>query len=226
MLIAGIDEAGRGPLIGSLFIAGVLIEKDYEEKLKAIGVKDSKLLTEPQRERIRNEMMPLIKKFKLIEVSPEEIDDAVEPKDPKMKKAFNLNWLEADKTIEILAELKPEVAYVDCPSTNTKAYTFYLQKGLAEKGINKIKLVVEHKADVNYPCSSAASIIAKVAREDHIIKLKKQIGINFGSGYPSDPITQQFLAKSWSKHPYMFRKSWSSYKKVAEAKKQRSLGDF
>lgn len=222
MLIAGVDEAGRGPAIGSLFIAGVLIDKDDDDELRKVGVKDSKLLTEPQRERIKKDMMPLIKKFKLIEVPAKEIDEAVE------SKTSNLNWLEADKTIEILAYLKPEQAYIDCPSNNIKAYRSYLEKGLAKKGIPKaqIKLIVEHKADETYASASAASIIAKVAREEFVASKKKELSVDFGSGYPSDPRTQDFLAKNWQSYPGLFRKSWACYKKIAQAKEQTKLGEY
>ncbi|MDO8510562.1 MAG: ribonuclease HII, partial [Nanoarchaeota archaeon] len=87
-------------------------------------------------------------------------------------------------------------------------------------------LIVEHKADVNYLPAAAASIVAKVIRDRHIEHLKKEIGIDFGSGYMSDPKTQDFLKKYYKKHPDLFRKSWQSYKNVENAAKQKKLGEF
>ncbi|MBT4823896.1 ribonuclease HII [Candidatus Woesearchaeota archaeon] len=220
MLIAGIDEAGRGPLIGPMVMVGVSIKDVDEALLKKVGVKDSKLLSQRQREEIYEQIEKLAKDYKIIKVEAKEVDEVLEGT------KSNLNWLEADKTIEILAKLKPDKAYVDCPSINEKAYEEYLRKGLEKKGLKKMELVVEHKADVNYPVASAASIIAKVVREQEIEKIKIKINKNFGSGYPSDPYTQRFLEKYWDKFPEIFRRSWSSYKKLVEKKKQKSLGEF
>jgi len=215
-MIVGIDEAGRGPVIGPLVICGVLIDEKDEIKLKNIGVKDSKLLSPKQREELFEKVKSAVKKYEILIIQPENIDAAVESQE------LNLNWLEAEVSAQIINKLKPEKAILDCPSTNTKAYSDYLRKKI---NID-IEIVAEHKADVNYPVVSAASILAKVTRDSEIEKIKKKIGVNLGSGYPSDEITQNFLKKNWDKYPEIFRKSWSTYKKVAEAKDQRALGDF
>ena len=156
MKVLGIDEAGRGPVIGPLIIAGVMISDGKEAMLGA--VKDSKLLAHKKRVEL-NELIQKNSVFKIIEVSPKEIDEALNPEN----KLMNLNWLEAHKQAEIINELKPDAVVIDCPSPNCKAYETYLKKLLETK---KIKLIIEHKADVNYPVCSAASIIAKVRREE------------------------------------------------------------
>jgi ribonuclease HII len=117
----------------------------------------------------------------------------------------------------------PDKAVLDCPSPNIRAYKEYVKKQLDDK---KIKIIAEHKADVKYPVVSAASILAKVTRDREIEKLKKKIGMNFGSGYPSDAITKGFLKKHYKDFPDIFRKTWASYKKVAGDKKQKNLGEF
>jgi ribonuclease HII len=91
-----------------------------------------------------------------------------------------------------------------------------------------MEIICEHKADLNHLVVGAASILAKVTRDREIEKLKKSIGINFGSGYPSDPLTQDFLRKNYSKYPDIFRKEWASYKEAANIsiKKQKSLSDY
>lgn len=167
-----------------------------------------------QRENIAKELKKFVK-YKAIKVSPKEIDEAVDGK-------LNLNWLEADNTIKILNELKPNKAYIDCPSNNIQAYKNYLQKKLKQD----IELYVGHKMDsINLVCS-AASVIAKVTRDQEIENIKKKIKIDFNSGYPSDPKTQEFLKKHHKDYPDIVRKSWASYKKLLDNKKQKKIGEF
>ena len=115
MIICGIDEAGRGPLIGPMVMAGVLIEEKDEAKFRAIGARDSKLLTPNQREDLFEKVKNISKKYKILVINADEIDDAVNGKDN-----LNLNWLEANGTAKILNELKPEKAIIDSPSPNIK----------------------------------------------------------------------------------------------------------
>lgn len=213
MLICGIDEAGRGPVIGPMVMCGVLIEKEDEARLSEIGVKDSKLLSPMQREDMVESIKKAAKDFSIVIVSPKEIDAAVESENT------NLNWLEADRQAEIIDELKPDVAYIDCPSTNEEDYADYLRGKLKHKDV---KLVVEHKADFNYPVVSAASIIAKVTRDGEIEKLKRKFKVDFGSGYPADPFTKQFLEKNYNNYDF-FRKSWASWKNAAHKQSQTKL---
>ena len=215
VLIAGLDEAGRGPVIGPLVMAGVLVKEEKLENLKNIGVKDSKLLSPLKRERLYDQIIDIAEDHVIIIVPPKEIDNALNSDD------MNLNWLEAVKSAEIINKLKPSKAVVDCPSNNIQAYSNYLKKRLTVK----CDLVVEHKADLNYVESGAASILAKVTRDNEIEKLKKQCRIDFGSGYPSDPKTVKFLKENYDKYNF-FRKSWASYKNDIDGKKQKGLDDY
>ena len=216
-MIAGVEEAGRGPVIGPMVMCGVLVDEKDEIKLKSIGAKDSKLLTPKTREILFDQIKSMVAKYEVVIISAQEIDDALN--DPNL----NLNKLEAITSAKILDKLKPEKALLDCPSNNTSAYAEYLRGHLENK---KLNIVSEHKADVKYTVVSAASIIAKVTRDREIEKLKQQIGIDFGSGYPSDEKTQLFLKKNWDKFPKLFRRTWASYKNVAKAKQQMKLGEF
>ena len=216
-LILGVDEAGKGPVIGSLFICGAMFDEKYLPKLKEIGVKDSKLLTHKKRIKLAKEINKIAKKFKIIQIKPEEIDHAV-----NKEEGLNLNWLEAHKTAEIINELKPDKAIIDCPSPNIKKYKEYLLNLLNNK---EIELIVEHKADVNHISCSAASIIAKCAREEEIKNIKKKYG-DIGSGYPSDPLTQRFVKENFDKYSEIFRKSWMTFKNHEKAKKQKKLDEF
>jgi len=216
MLICGIDEAGRGPVIGPLVTAGVLIEEKDQDKLKALGVKDSKLLTPEQREVLFKKIIAVVKDYTIKIIQPFQIDAALNDPDS------NLNWLEADTMAGITNELKPDKVIVDCPSNNIKSFTDYLKK----KVKTKTEIIAEHKADFKYPVVSAASILAKVTRDGEIEKIKHKIKEDIGSGYPADPTTQEFLKKNYKKHPDIFRKTWASYLRLTETKKQKSLKDF
>lgn len=218
MIIAGIEEAGRGPVIGPMVMCGVTIDSSNEEKLRAIGVKDSKLLSPRQREALVERIIGMTLSHHIVVLSPQEVDAAV------TSKAMNLNWLEAEISARILTLLKPEKAILDCPSNNIKAYEMEVRRRL---GGVPMQIIAEHKADVNYPIVSASSILAKVRRDEEIEKIKKIIGIDFGSGYPADPRTSHFLRQYWNKYPYIFRHSWSSYKQYSGGGEgQISLGGF
>lgn len=207
----GIDEAGRGPVIGPLVMAGVFVEDD--SGLIAMGVKDSKLLSPLKREQLFDKIKEL--PHFIISISPQQVDGALT--DPNL----NLNKLELITAAKIINELPGKVAMLDAPGSNISAMIEYTQQFINRD----IDLKAEHKADLNYPVVGAASILAKVTRDREIEKMKREIGIDFGSGYPSDPKTIKFLKENYDKYDF-FRKSWSSWKKVAEAKNQSSLGNF
>jgi len=216
-LICGIDEAGRGPVIGPLVMAGVLMDDKDLDKLKNIGVKDSKLLTEDKRNELFPKVLNIVKKYQIITVEPKEIDNAVRGHD-----GLNLNWLEARKSAEIINKLKPEKAMVDSPTAKPAKYKDYLQNLLTVK----VELKAETKADLNYLEVGAASILAKVTRDEEIKKIRKKIGHDFGSGYPSDPKTIKFLKENYGKYPEIFRHSWSSCQRLIGEGNQKSLTDF
>jgi hypothetical protein len=127
MKVVGIDEAGRGPIIGPMVMCGVLIEEGQEKELTALGVKDSKLLSESARERIYAVLKEKYK-YHLVIISPIEIDSVV-----GIGKGKNLNWLEAEKAALIVNALKPEKVIIDCPSPNLKAYTEFITERLDHK---------------------------------------------------------------------------------------------
>ena len=217
-MICGIDEAGRGPILGPLVLCGVLIKEEDEKKLIAIKVKDSKLLTSEQREDLFEKIKDIAHSYEIFIVEPKEIDDAVNGNG-----GLNLNWLEARKSALVINTLKPDTAIVDAPSPNIGAYKEYLLGFLDNK---KTKLILEHKADVNYPVVAAASILAKVTRDREVDKIKKEIGIDFGSGYLSDPKTADFLKSHHETFSHLFRKSWTPYQDLKNKKFQSSLHDF
>jgi ribonuclease HII len=214
-MICGIDEAGRGPVIGPLVIAGVLVDNDL--KLRELGVKDSKLHTKKEREFLFKKILGIVKDYKIISLTPDIIDEALK------SATSNLNILEARTTTEILNHLKPETAYIDLPDRNLARYSGYITAGLS----CKVKLVCEHKADFTYPVVSAASILAKVTRDRYLDFLREKFGEDFGSGYPGDEKTIRFLEKHWNNSNInFFRKEWMSWKTMKQNKEQKRLFDY
>ena len=215
MRILGIDEAGRGAIVGPLVIAGAMIEKKDQKMLKEIGVKDSKMLTPEKREELYKKLRKIVK-FKIIVISPEEIDNRIG--------ITNLNLIEASKFAEIIDDMKPDEAIIDTPTKNTNKFKM-LMKSLIN---HKCKLVCENFADVNHPIVSAASIIAKVNRDKFVRKIEKETGEVIGVGYPHDQKTIEFVRKSLKKPEWRkyIRKSWITFQKIKEESEQRKLGKW
>jgi len=214
MKVAGIDEAGRGPVIGPMMVAGVALPENSIALLVEIGVKDSKLLSPTKRRKLYEEIVSLPNvEIECVEVSAEEID------------RYRLNGgkitdLEARIMASVLDKLKPEVAYVDAASANVDAFAEKLRSYTKTRA----KIVASHKAELLYPVVAAASIVAKERRERRIAELKRIYG-DFGSGYVTDPRTIAFLEKfalSGKPYPPIVRRTWKTASKVL----QRTLKDF
>lgn len=208
MLIAGVDEAGRGPVIGPLVIAGVLFKENDLPKLVDLGVKDSKLLSPQKRETLAVQIRELALKWHIVLLSPAEIDRVVESR----RKLHKLNRLEAQAMAKVITVLKPDVVYVDASDVLADRFEEHIAENLSFSP----KIISEHKADVNYPVVSAASIIAKVERDKVISQLQKKHG-NMGCGYPSDSNTIKFLEdwiRKFGSYPDFVRKSWKTAKRV------------
>ncbi len=218
MIIAGIDEAGRGPVLGPMVVAIAVIDSESQDSLRQLGVKDSKKLSTRVRERMLSSLSKALLEYKTKIIYPPEIDMAVD------SKSYNLNLLECDAMAFLLNEInsRPEEVYIDLPSTNSFSFVSYFTSRLANK---KIKIVAEHKADDVYPIVSAASVLAKVERDKQVKELEKKYNVKIGSGYPADPVTKEFIQKNYSKYPF-FRKSWQTYKKLAKETKEKSLDGF
>jgi len=208
MQIAGVDDAGRGSIIGPLVIAGVSLDEKDLHRLVDLGVKDSKRLSPRRREELATEIKKLALKYYAAMLSPAEIDRVVETG----KKLHRLNRLEAQTMAKVITILKPDVAYVDASDVLADRFKQHILENLTFK----IQVVSEHKADVNYPIVSAASIIAKVERDRAISELQEKYG-NMGCGYPTDPNTLKFLEKwirKFGSYPDFVRKSWKPAKRL------------
>jgi ribonuclease HII len=202
MLVAGVDEAGRGCVIGPLVVAGICVEAENLPQLAALGVKDSKLLTAKKREELYTQILKITVNHHIIKVPPAQIDKVVN----SQRRLHKLNRLEAQIMAKIIQALKPDEAYVDAADVLEVRFGKHVQECLKVK----TKVFSEHKADRTYPVVSAASIIAKVERDREIAKLTLKYG-DFGSGYLTDEKTMGFLTKLLSRYgdyPSCVRKSW------------------
>ena len=185
MLVCGVDDAGRGSVLGPLVIAGIVIKRTKINQLKMQGIRDSKKLTPLARERLYKKIINIVDDYFVTRISPKIIDKSV----------FNhsLNHLEARYMAKVISKLSPSIAFVDSCDVNPRRFG---------KEISKLtfrsKIKSYHHADSKFVVVSAASILAKVSRDRAITKLKKKY--NIGSGYPSDPKTKAFVKKSIKRH--------------------------
>jgi ribonuclease HII len=215
MLIVGVDDAGRGAVIGPLVIAGILLDERDLPKLVALRVRDSKLLSPKRREELSAVIRPLVLKYHVEKLWPKEIDKVVS----SHIKLQKLNRLEAQTMAKIIEILKPDRAFVDASDVNAERYKEHILESLTYKP----EIISEHKADRNYPIVSAASIIAKVERDKAIAELAQKFG-DLGCGYPADPQTIAFLEnwlRQYGEYPDFVRKSWKPAKKLKQAKATR-----
>jgi len=194
--VCGVDEAGRGSLVGPLVIAGVSINQSKIRKLKSMGVRDSKKLTPSQREKLYKKIIKFADNYYIAKINPPTIDRSVNKHD--------LNNLEAKYMAKVISKLNPNISYVDSCDVNPSRFGKKISK-LAKN--NNVKSY--HHADSRFVIVSAASIIAKVNRDRAIQNLRKKH--NIGSGYPSDPKTKRFVKNYYhnmNKIPNFVRSSW------------------
>jgi len=220
MLILGIDDAGRGPVIGPMVLAGCLIDENIEKELKKLGVRDSKQLTPKRREMLAEKVKELVETFEVEVISPEIIDG-------NGGERTKLNELEAKATAKIINKVNKGYTkikvFVDCPSTSISKWTDYLKTNI--KNLSNLDISCEHKADKNHISVGAASILAKHVREQEMDKLRAKYGEEIGSGYTSDPLTIKFLEKNVTRFEKdgIFRKSWETWQKAKKNLGQKKL---
>jgi ribonuclease HII len=216
LLICGIDEAGRGSVIGPLVIAGISIKNSNIKKLEEIGVRDSKALTRKKRNFLFYKILDISEFVCIYKVDCKTIDENVYQR--------KLNKLEGEIMSTIIKHLAADIAYVDSCDININRYTNYLKSNLDLK--NNTSIIAMHKADIINPAVSAASVIAKVIRDREIQMLEENFQ-NIGSGYPSDKKTMYFIntwIKEYKEFPDFVRKSWRPIREITC--KQRKIYDF
>ena len=218
-MICGVDEAGRGPVIGPLVVAGVLFKDDQD--LIKLKVRDSKKITPKRREYLADKIKQIVADYEVLVIPAKDIDD--------MRKVMTLNEIEVNAFARVIKKLKPDICYVDSADVNEKRFADDILANLSFK----IDIISKHKADDVYPIVSAASIIAKTRRDEEVTKiaeqLEKKLNLPMGSGYPADPITQKFLSKWLDKYknlPPQVRRSWKTTSNLLRQKSMKKLDDF
>jgi ribonuclease HII len=185
LLLGGIDEAGRGSVIGPLVIAGLSLDRENSRMLEGEGVRDSKSLTQRSRERLYPKIITIAKSIFVCKIKPNIIDSYV-----KLKK---LNLLEIRFMTLVSDNLIVDKVVFDACDVNLDRF----KRSILENMNNKsVKTYCFHKADQDNTTVAAASIIAKVTRDRELSRLEDKYGIRIGSGYPSDPITKTFLKEN------------------------------
>ena len=201
MRVMGIDEAGRGPVLGPLVVCGAHVDQRALREIEALGLKDSKALTAKKREAFAAQLREMVG-FELIVLPPETIDARAGSEE-------NLNGLEAGCFADAIRAARPAVAYVDACDVNAERFGHNIQQRLDFD----LEIVSCHEADCKYPIVMAAAILAKVHRDALIRRIAGELGEEIGSGYPHDPVTIEFLKGYYKKHkrmPDCARKSWKT----------------
>lgn len=204
--VCGVDDAGRGSMLGPLVIAGISLDKTKLRKLSLLGVKDSKQLSPKLREELYKQIIELVDDYYVARVPPKSIDASVRKHD--------LNQLEAKYMAKVILKLNPDTSYVDSCDVNPLRFG----REISRLSNNK-KIKSYHHADSRFVVVSAASIIAKVSRDRSIARLRKSH--NLGSGYPSDSTTINFVKAYYESHrvlPTFVRKSWKPTLKILNLK--------
>jgi ribonuclease HII len=215
ILIGGVDEAGRGSIIGPLVVAGISIRKSKISKLHQIGVKDSKMLAPKARANLFNLIMDMADSLCINIINCTIVDNNVF--------LNRLNKLEAETMASVINSIQADKVYIDSCDVNPCRFRDYIESHLllsssSSSPSSKPKLYSMHRADSLNVVVSAASIIAKIVRDKQIQEIRNTHH-NIGSGYPSDWKTMLFIRGWVSKYkcaPHFARKSWSPLKKMLE----------
>jgi ribonuclease HII len=214
--ILGVDEAGRGSVLGPLVVGAFCCTEDRLGALRETGVRDSKRLTPRRREEVYS-LLPGVGECRSVSLTPRRIDRYVA--------RGGLNELELVAFAELVSEFRPDVAYVDACDPVAERFGRRLEE-LAGSGI---RIVSRHKADRDFPVVSAASVVAKVRRDGALAALCRASGETLGSGYPSDPETKACVARhvrDGGAVPTWMRRSWETVQRVKREHPARTLDGY
>ncbi|MGI0037093.1 MAG: ribonuclease HII [Nitrososphaera sp.] len=215
VLVGGVDEAGRGSIIGPLVVAGIGIRESKLPELRKMGVKDSKTLTPKARARLFGQIIKMVDSICVRKVAPEVVDGSV--------MFHGLNKLEARVMAGVIDSIKADEIYVDCCDVNPARFRESIDRQLS---FRPRRLHSLHHADSLNVAVSAASIIAKITRDKEIQKIRSKYGPEIGSGYPSDAATMDFIRKWVARNgeaPGFARKSWKPMRQMLEQSAQCAL---
>jgi ribonuclease HII len=205
MLLLGVDEAGKGPVVGSMFVAGLVIDEEKLFDLAALGVRDSKQLDAARREQLFDKILELAIEYRILEVSPQTIDE--------LRQVMTMNEIMVRSHAQVVRSLHADKAFLDAADVDEVRFA---EKVRIESS-TIMQLVAEHKADRKHLVVSAASILAKVSRDESIRQLERTINCSIGSGYPNDLKTIEFLERWVSEKgnlPPFVRSTWATAQRL------------
>ena len=192
-MLVGVDEAGRGPVLGPLVIAACGVPAEDYDLLIEAGVKDSKDLSAKRRDELEAWFFSQAETkgwvASVVTCSPERIDLAMLDD--------GLNWLEVRGFSEAISELscRENVQILaDACDVNPQRFTDRICERIDGWPWKNSAMKSEHKADLHHPIVGMASILAKQERDRQIEQLKEDTNLDLGSGYPGDPKTKAALA--------------------------------
>jgi len=222
-LLAGVDDATKCPCIGSIYVAGVVADRATVDRWKALGVRDSKLLTRKRRDELDRVIRASARSYSILHIPPAVIDD----------KDLNLNEWEMVTFLRIVQNMLgrtkfPSVIvdnwevsaavfarrFDDIMSRRRAAELKAKKVILRKKLLRSIEYVPEHYADENHVIVGAASILARAGSDRQYDRLRKKFG-DFGSGSPGDPRTRMFVWKHRHEPVPIIRTSWRTFKTLA-----------
>ncbi|WP_304124031.1 ribonuclease HII [Methanosphaera cuniculi] len=205
--VLGIDEAGRGSVIGPLVMGCVIMPRDKLRFLKRIGVNDSKKLTSNKR-KIVSRKIKKIAQFDTRIITAQQIDQ-------QRLNGTNLNQIETNAMFDLIKTHKPDLCCIDCIDVNETRF-----HDLIQQIDPNMQVITEHKADETYDIVSAASIIAKTTRDREVEIIRQEYG-RLGSGYPSDQTTINYLKTIENgEYPDFVRKTWTTIENIENEKNQ------
>ncbi len=211
ILTAGVDEAGRGPVVGPMILAGVVLDGTGIEELRRAGVRDSKELSRDEREKLYYEVEKTARHVIIVRVDPVLID------------SLNLNVLEHSAIAFIVKRMIEKwgsmlrTVYIDSVGPANAMVKSVREKLAGIPGQSRVDIVVEKGADRRYVEVAAASIVAKVVRDTIISRLEEEYG-RIGSGYPHDPVTRKWIRtvyETMDSPPPIIRRTWSTLRTLA-----------
>lgn len=212
----GIDEAGRGSLLGPLVVGAYLVRSDRLEEIVAAGAQDSKALT-PARRVATLRRLQALGRCTTIALTPTQVDRAV--------LGGALNRLEAEAFARLIRMLRPTRAFVDACDPVAARFG----RTVAGLAGGTVPVDSRHHADRDVPVVGAASIVAKVARDRAIARLSRRLATDVGSGYPSDPATVRFAREALNRPgprlPWL-RQSWRTTERLIAERQARTLDSW
>ena len=202
----GIDEAGRGCVLGPMVFGALLVEEAKEPELRRLGAKDSKRLSKKRREALREPLAAASLGWGVVEIPATDIDGE------------SMGVLGKEAIVALVERFRPTVVVLDAPvpPRGIPGFVADLERRFSERGL-AVEIVAENRADDTHPCCSAASVFAKTARDRRLAELEALAGVPLGSGYPSDPVTQRWLADVYAAtgdFPDFVRTKWETVRRL------------